>query len=117
MSTPFRYLIAIVTALLLILGPFCCVMWFTQSFRSKYAKLARETHIAAGDFAAANRSDSEVLQDFGTEVNEAEMIGLTISDLLYKFWWFWCLLVIAVCYGLFLLLGWMLPVTGHVPKD
>lgn len=104
MSTPFRYLIVIVAALLLIVGPFCWAMWFTQGFRARYAKPARETHVAEGNAGTANTTDAGILKDFGTEITGAEMNGLIVADLLFKFWWLWSQVVLVACCGLFSIL-------------
>lgn len=117
MSTSIRYSIATMTTLLLLLGPFGWAIQFRQSFRAKYARLLRDAEVARGNAAAASLSDDEILADgFGVELPADEVFRIWISDMLFKFWWFWGLFVLALSYGLFVFLGWLLPGGSPVPQ-
>jgi hypothetical protein len=113
MSTSFRYLIVTATGLLLILGPFAWAFQFMHDLRAELAKRYREHEVSQGNVAAAKLSDDEILKDgFGAELPPEVVIRITIADILFKFWWVWSLFVVALSYGLFV----MLP-RGTTPEN
>lgn len=105
MSNLVRSSIVIATGLLLIVGPYAWAQRFQQAFRAQCARQIRDAEVARGNGAAAQLSDDEILANgFGLEVSSADSTRLMIADLFIRLWWVYGLIVLGLCYGMYLFL-------------
>lgn len=113
MNLSSRWMIVGVFAVLAFAGPVAWGRIFEYQLKDRLERQMRDGWVAAGQPGEASQlSRGSRLEGLGLELSRTDANRLFAADLLYNFWWLWALIVIGCSYGLFVIMGNLLPIAS-----